>query len=280
MPLFQEQALDKAVYQAGQTLLSPSDVDLSSRDINTKFFVPSVLEYEKYRPQESALRQVTVYSGEWRLPDDCLKIAWIRAVNWTRSWGTPAPYVRLQAHQWWVQDRVLYCPSGQWEISYLKKFTFLHKLEDYPVSDLDDISGEHTFYLPCETVPSTVKLSFGSGTASDDNHGNLTGTGISGGTVDYVTGKVTLNFTSPTTSGVKGSFSSVYKYVKELEMTEEIFLDLFATRFLVGFANIKSQHNLEGLPVNINLDDLLSYARERESQFKARLETDKKWWIF
>jgi len=158
MPLFQEQALARAVYHAGQTLLSPEDVDLSQHDISSRFFIPTVLEYQKYRPLQAVLVRESVFSGEWRLPNDCMKVAWIRAVNWTRSLGSPTPYNRLLAHQWWVQDRTLFCPSGQWEISYLKKFTLSHKVPEYVVSELDGIMGEHEFYLPCEPVKSTVRL--------------------------------------------------------------------------------------------------------------------------
>jgi hypothetical protein len=48
--------------------------------------------------------------------------------------------------------------------------------------------------VPTPIRPSTVQITSGSVTATDDGNGNLTGTGVSSGTVNYATGAVSITF--------------------------------------------------------------------------------------
>lgn len=279
--LTQEQAVEKTIFGAGQTLLRPEDVDISAQDISSRFFIPTVKEYERYRPIIVKIPSVMITGGKWRVPDECLKLISLRPINLMRSWGTPSPYVRVSAHQWWVDEtNLLWCPSGQWEIEYQKKFVFSSVITDEVLLEVDGLQGEQTFCLSSEPVPSTVKLSYGAEADATDLDGVITGTGITGGEISYSCGSVKVNFTEPTKAVIKASYRTRYPYVVNLDLGEEMFLDLFAARFLTGYANLKMQMNLEGLPVNINLDDILSYARDKESNYRSRLESVQKWYAW
>ena len=275
--LTQEQAVEKVIFGAGQLLLRPEDIDILPQDISSRFFIPAVKEYERYRPVIVKIPSVMIVGGKWRVPDDCLKLISLRPINVMRSWGTPSPYVRVSSHQWWVDEfNMLWCSSGQWEIEYQKKYTLSNTIEDEVLLDVDGLQGDQSFCLSAEPVPSTVKLDYGS--VATDLDGVITGDGITNGVIDYGHGHVTVKFTEPTTAPVKVSYRTKYPFVTNIDIGEEMFLDLFAARFLTGYANLKVQMNLEGLPVNINLDDILSYAREKESNYRSRLDSVQKWY--
>lgn len=279
--LTQEQAVEKTIFGAGQTLLRPEDVDISAQDISSRFFIPTIREYERYRPPIVKIPSVMITGGKWRVPDDCLKMISLRPINLMRSWGTPSPYVRISAHQWWVDDsRMLWCPSGQWEIEYQKRFELSNVVTDEVLLEVDGLQGEQTFCLASEPVPSTVRLSYGADTEATDLDGVITGPEITGGEISYPCGSVKVTFTKPTRAVVKASYRTRYPYVVNLDIGEEMFLDLFAARFLTGYANLKMQMNIEGLPVNINLDDILSYARDKEANYRSRLESVQKWFAW
>lgn len=279
--LTQEQALEKTIFGAGQTLLRPQDVDISPQDIYNRFFYPAVKEYERWRPVIVKLESVLIVNAEWKIPDDCIKIISIRPINLMRAWGTPAPYVRIPSHQWWVTpDGILKCPSGQWEIEYQRRFTWGNEVKDEIVLNAIGLQGTQRFDLPAEILPSTLRLNYGGSAPASDLEGVITGDGITEGTIDYIHSKISVNFTEPTQDIVTASYTTKFKYVNELDMGEEMFLDLFAARFLTGYANLKMQMNLENLPVNINLDDIMSYAREKETNYRTRLETIQKWFAW
>lgn len=69
-------------------------------------------------------------------------------------------------------------------------------------------------------VPKTVTVTAGDVTGTDDGNGNITGTGISSGTIDYDTGEISVSFDSAPASGV--SIDVDYDYYVQLSQTASI----------------------------------------------------------
>ena len=284
--LFQDEVVSKVLSGAGQVLLTPADLRFDDRLIERDFFVPVLREYQKYRPNVKKLDTEISVDGIG-LPSDCLHVISLFFKSVTRV-DLPFESMRVQPkvldHQYWqvLDDGCLYAPVGFYRMEYAAEFTISKVVEGLRLFSLIPGTKSYEFYMPAKIAPGTVSFSDGTRTMVETTQGTLAGA-LGTGTVDYTTLKVTLTLTTAPTAAsfpVLGYFKSVNPYVKELSVEDEIFVDLFAARMLVAYGMAKSVMRIEGLPVDITVDDMLSYGKERETVFTTRADTCKKWWLF
>lgn len=79
------------------------------------------------------------------------------------------------------------------------------------------------------------------------------------------------------------SFVNKYKAVKELDLDinyNDFFMKVFLMKFTEGIGRQKMTVKLDGLPVDITADDLVSVSNDLKAEVREFTETRSKWWLF
>ena len=63
-------------------------------------------------------------------------------------------------------------------------------------------------------------------------------------------------------------------------MEDTLFIELFSVRFLIALSATKAIMKLDGLPIDVSLDDMMAYAREKEISYREKLDTVQRWWCW
>jgi hypothetical protein len=114
--------------------------------------------------------------------------------------------------------------------------------------------------------------------ARDSISGVISGNLVTAGVVNYSTLRVNISLERPTGYPITVQFRSVNPCVLELDWSNEYFLDLFSARFLTAFGTTKAIMRVDELPVDITVDSLVDYGKDREQKIQDRGEWSKKWW--
>lgn len=282
--LFQEEAIESVLVAAGQTLVTPEQLGLAGDRISRAIFVPAVHEYAKYRPPTKTVNFEIVGSAAWTLPTDFRAIIAIKPNWYSTSYALGAPSfisTPLWSDQLEVQNNTLIGPPGIFRLEYMAKtFTLTTDHPNYLLELQRSGSGNtYTAKLPTEIQPNTLTLYFESAEAEDDGNGVIVGSFVNTGSINYGSRTITLNTFSDLGPGIVVDFRSKYPGVKELDLTHSMFLDLLTVKLGISIGHIKAQMQIEGMEININNDDFLSYAKEREVRFKESLDSKQSWWL-
>lgn len=275
--LTQAQCVSIVMGRNGQFILSPEDVDFTPDYVSKNFFIPAVREYQKYRP---ILRRmdVTIVGSNYNLPEDFLRAVSLEPRVLYQ--GVVMPFLKMPTYRWEINEdtRTMQAPGGTFIFEYLAKFTVKSEIPGESVSG----PAESKVAVALQEVPQLASIVFSCGTetATVDGEGVITGSFVDEGLVTAQgIGEITL--AAPTTLPLTATYNTVVPYCLELDLMDRLFLDLFEVTFLKGFASAKQQLQLEGVPVQINLEELMAYLRGKETEFySTTLGTQQKWWAF
>lgn len=275
--LTQEECVNLTMSRAGQFILGPEDVDFTPAKISRDFFIPAVMEYQKYRPPMQRPR-VLITNGLMTLPADFMTAVGLEPIQLYQ--GVVLPFLKLPSFRWQInpQRNQLEAPAGDYVFEYLSRFMLSSAMEDLEVYPSGG-EGEIGFQLGSIPKPKTLVVTGGALSAEADVNGVITGDLVDSGNLTSV-GAVTLVLKDPVASVLTATYTTLVPYCKELSLQDRLFLDLFEAKFLTAFASAKAQLKVEGVPVDVNLDELLSYARQKDADVRASLTTDQKWWLW
>jgi hypothetical protein len=291
--LFQDELVAHALSATGQVFVQPHMLRYSDDFITRTLLKPCAGEYATLRPP---VKWFSLFIGTdgWKPDKSVRKVLGLRPL-WLYYWPYQAsvalrPVPRMEAQKWFAENSqynigkgVIYAPPGRYEAEIISNdgYTLGYEAGFHDVYTPAPVEKSFSFRLRVLIRPGTLKLKCGELTATDDGQGAITGADwIEAGTVDYQTCEVQLRIRDDVTlmDAVEANFWAVNPGVEELEWGETYFLRLFASKFLPAYATARSIVRIEGLPVDIQLDGLLEYARNVEREFLEKRETYTAWW--
>ena len=302
MILLQEELVSRALSEAGQVFIDPKILRFDDERVKRDILYPCVKEYQAFRPP-------VVWEHLYLTPDGWTIPARVRRVNglrplWLFYWpymGAAAlrPIPRMEAQKWYITNGVLYGPPGRYEIEYISNdgYTLGHEVDRYGAYELFPGETQITFDLRAKARPGTIRVFItGAGgadlyTGSDDGSGAITstqGNWITIGVINYNTCKVSITLTDEAKAAlfpdgvskvlVECSFASVNPGVIGIDFSEIYLYALFTSKFIPAFATTRSIVRIDGLPVDMNTDGLLEYARQQQEIWRASKETRGSWY--
>jgi len=286
-----DQLIANSLSLAGQIYLTPQDLLFTDLVLAQNIFTPVVREYERFRPANLTVDVVIGAAGLaidpcWkkvvRLRKKSINVADIGFGVFYKS----VPSIEYEI----INNKVIAGIPGYYNLEYLGEFTVQNLV---PATQVYLSSAQQLticFQLPSRPVLGTVTLQrmVGPGAGNFDSVTDVSGLfsttwldPAGTNTVDEQ-GNVTLTFT-PEAQGryyFFATYVSVYPCVLELNLRDEPFSTLFNARFLTAYAHPKSNAKVEGLPFDINQEDLVSYSKLCVEKWEKLSETGQKWWIW
>lgn len=277
-----EDLVQDALVGLGQVLITPSDLELTDQRVYDGIFYDSFKEYQRFRPVVRTV-DIEIPSDGWTIPSWCLKVIRLRrrdvnvsALGYNIYHSSAAPL------EFEIRDGKIFSVPGFYNVEYMVRLTLSPVYPEYEAYQAAPEESQVVFKLPGAPRLPTVKVSVGNQVVTA-----VSGVFPSGGfisstpasTVDS-DGNVVLNVVPPLSTPVRASFYLKYPGVVELDPEERPFYDLFASKFLVAYANLRSNVPVENLPFNITTEDLVSQAQARLSAFNESMSSQGKWWIF
>jgi hypothetical protein len=287
--LFQEELVRRALVETGQVYFDPSVIHFDDDTIRDTILLPCLKEYSSFRPPV-IWEHISLPSDGWVIPSRVRRINGLRPL-WLYYWPYEAavalrPIPRIGADNWFQTDGVLYAAPGRYELEYIANdgYKLGRAIEDHQVYEPHGIERNLKFKLRGHLVPGTLKLTaLDSNTvemeAVDDANGAITGSWVDHGVIDYETLQVTLTTNQAIDKPILASFYSKYPAVQGMDFSELYFFQLFQSKFLPAFAAARTIVRLEGVPIDLNIDDLLAYARQKEESWNTiSRDTKQSWW--
>jgi len=274
--IFQDEIVARSMSKAGQVYFPPSVLKYDDTRVRRDFFVPSVYEYRVHRPKLKYLR-VDVDSNGLTLPYDAKKVVSLR--SYYDYFVGPVSKDVLPKTHYEVRDGRLYADPGDYYVEYQADYTITDRVSGQRITTLSN-ETYLSFELYGEIITDSLVIYYGSDTATTSDNGTITGNNITSGAYDPSTWIVTINFTEAVASNITIDFTSKNPVVLELDMNNIFFFQLFGARLLSSFGSAKAIARLEDLPFDITVDELLSYGRELESQWREDLERNQSWWVW
>lgn len=279
--LLQEEAVKIALTSAGQFLIPPEDLGITKDRVRDDVFIPAVKRYDSSRPK---IIETDVYVRDtlWPLPADFVSIVSVLPVGFGQIlanfyiYQQPAPAV--PTYNWRLDGHGnLVLPSGSYRVRYQSKYTLAYNLTSSQDFGLLPSGTEGLFTLVHPPRPGTVVLTLGGREVTDDGSGAIDGQFITSGSVDYVTGQISI-VPNENLSVIGIRYSSAYPGVVEFGVEERFFLELFTAKFLLAYAMQKSVFNVDQTPTNINLDDLKTFAQDKLNKWEESLHVAANKW--
>jgi hypothetical protein len=282
-----------ALTKVGQVFLEAIDLDYNVPLVERDVFIPTLGEYQRYRPIVKYMRGQVVPNSGYLLPDNTIGVTGVRFTNYLAT--TPqlttiaaAGRMPIRRDQWYMSiddntgEKKLKIVAGNYDFEILLPYT---TTKEIPIEFPSIMSTGVSFKLP--SVPRT-QLSFtvpdGYVLASIPDTEDYLVTSIEGlDVLKWVPSSNELVSLAPSFdfSDFDMSYESRSLAVKELTMMDDRWTDLFAIRFLLAWSSTKAIMKLPDLPVGITEDQILEYSRTRESEYRTLVSTDQqKWWIF
>lgn len=287
--LFQEDATNLVLSEAGQVLLTPSDIGLELSNVKG-IFLSAVDAFSRHRPILKK-EEFTVFLETVTLPANVQRVVSVlpRAIGQilpgVHLFTQPVPPIPLWNYD--LKERVLTIVSGTYLVEYLASYTVTTSLVE--VADVGNLAIDSTaaFKLKHPPLKGTLIITLGADEVVDDSAGVLDGP-FATGTVNYETGEVTLTAVATIDAVLAITYRSDYPAVVEMKapgeprraLEQEMFLDLYGGHLLMAYANAKSIMRIEGIPIDINLDQLRALAQLRLDNYEARRGSEQKWWAF
>jgi len=296
--LLQEELVSRALTEAGQVFIDPRLLRFDDERVRRDILEPCMGEYRAFRPP-TVWEHLNVPTDGWPIPSRVRRINGLRPL-WLYYWPHFAaaalrPIPRMEAQRWFVTNNVLYAPPGRYELEYISNegYRLSNEVDRYIAHEV--FSGESAtqtvdFYLRVKPRPGTVKIHIGDElTAEDDGSNTISGDFIDIGVIDYNTCKISLDLdmtneviqeymSSDGKISLEVEFMSVNPGVYGLDWSEIYFYFLFASKFLPAFATTRSIVRVEGVPIDMNVDGFLEYARQKEQEWLQSKEMRQSWW--
>lgn len=269
--LSQDELVLKTMSQAGQVSISPEDLDYDADLVRRDFFIPIVREYQAYRPNIKEIPMTISTSEGSTPPRDFRKI-----VTLTPYSGTGVSLEkRLPKTAYEFRDGFIIVDSGDYILKYFATYTITYRIF---LQEVYSPINEDEFFVDLRQAlkPETLIIRVGGDEATSDGAGVITGDFT--GTYNLETWRLSLVFPQPVNNLVLLDYTSVNPIVLELDLEENLFMDLFASKLLASFGTSKSIVRIDGLPFDITVDGLMDYGRQKEEQFTTALETRQTWW--
>jgi len=293
--ILQEELVNRALTETGQVFIDPKLLRFDEERIRRDILEPCVGEYCAFRPPV-VWEHVFIPVDGWPIPDRVRRINGLRPL-WLYYWQHFAaaalrPIPRMESQRWFVSNNVLWSPPGRYELEYISNDGYKTGYVVDPYVAYEIYPGETTikFYLRSKPRQGTVRISLGSELlASDDGHNGIVGDFLDMGVIDYNTKEVNLSL-KENDSRInqiyenEGNLSVTVNYISTnlgvigLDWSEIYFYFLFASKFLTAFATTRSIVRVDGVPIDMNVDGLLEYARQKEIQWLEAKEQRQAWW--
>lgn len=287
--ILQEELVRRALVETGQVYFDPSVIHFDDDTVRDAILAPCVKEYSSFRPPV-IWEHIYLPVDGWPIPTRVRRINGLRPL-WLYYWPYEAavalrPIPRMGADMWFITENILYAAPGRYELEYISNdgYRLGHEIDAHPVYEPHEIERKIEFKLRGHIRPGTLKIHAydENGTeivATDDGSGAITGDFLDVGVVDYETLRVTLQTNAPFSKPILASFYSKYPAVMGMDFSELYFFQLFQSKFLPAFAAARSIVRLDGTPIELNIDDLLNYARTKEQEWNTvSRETKSSWW--
>jgi hypothetical protein len=264
--------------RAGQVFFEASDleynIDLVERDI----FIPVIGEMQRYRPLVRKIYNQRIYSSPFILPEPALAISTVKmSVPVDRNPVLQAMMVPskmpLRRDQWRFENNQLIIMPGTYDVFYMVPYTVNR---DVSITDQGSLFLPSTqLKLPSVPLEDSILFSEGYNLVEEEDGTFLVKNGERVATYD----RATFTFIDPCPD-LTVRYKSRCLAVQELSMKDDLFLELFLVRFILALSSTKAIMKLDGLPIDISLDNLLTYARGCEATYAGKINTIQKWWLF
>lgn len=294
--LLQDELVSRSLSSTGQVYVHPALIRYTDERIMNDFMIPCAAEYQTLRPPV-VWEHVMIPSEGWQIPSRVRRINGLRPL-WLYYWPYSAaialrPIPRMEDCKWFITNNILYAPPGRYELEFISTegYTIAWEVPKHVVYRPSTPQTTLTFKLRVHIRPGTLKIYYGPENAvqesqyliaTDNGTGMITGSFLTSGLIDYQTNEVVLvpnGTATPWAYPLQASFAALNPGIKELNWQDVYFIDLFDSRFLTAYAATRSLVQIDGLPVNINADDLLNYARSKEQAWiTARENKVSSWW--
>lgn len=287
--ILQEELVRRALVNAGQVYFDPAVIHFDDDTIRDMILEPCTKEYQAFRPP-LVWEHIYLPTDGWPIPSRVRKVNGLRPL-WLYYWPYEAavalrPIPRIGADRWFITGNILYAAPGRYELEYISNegYELGYDIEDHTVYTPHPNETEIEFRLRGHIRPGTLTITatlddLTEVTATDDGNGAISGSWVDVGTVDYNTLRVTLQINESLSKPIMASFFSKYPALLRFSWDEIYFFELFEARFLHAYATARSIVRLEGVPVELNIDDLLNYARQKqETWLTVSRETKSSWY--
>lgn len=303
MILLQEELVSRALTEAGQVFIDPSLLRFTDDRIKRDILTPCVQEYQAFRPPV-VWEHLFVNPDGWVIPKRVRRINGLRPL-WLFYWpymGAAAlrPIPRMESQKWYITNGVLYAPPGRYELEYISNegYSLGYTVDRYGAYEIFKGETSLTFKLRSKMRPGTLQL-FVTDTvgndlvsAKDDGSGGISvltgGAWLDIGVVNYNICEVTMSLSSEAQTllfpdGTNRTLLEV-EYASEnpgvvgISWDEIYFFALFSSKFLPAFAATRSIVRVDGLPIEMNTDGLLEYARQQQDLWIQAKHEKQSWW--
>ncbi|MHA1168995.1 MAG: hypothetical protein ACTSRU_14295 [Candidatus Hodarchaeales archaeon] len=275
--LLQDEIVSKVVSGAGQVIILPSTLRYDTELIRRDFFVPVVKEYQNYRPVIVKADEVSIGMDGYTVPTDFIQVSELRPYYQTLLGATASDIIPKSLYE--LRNGIIYADPGYYNIQYHGRYTITNIFEDILIYEaVAETLVEKS--LGGVVTPATLTIDYEGNTATTDALGEITGTNITSGSYDLTTNRISITFTTAISGNVTASFrtAATNPGVLELSLEDIHFVNLFAARFLSAMGTTKAIMRIDGLPIDITVDGLMEYGREKEAEVKEWLETHQVWW--
>ncbi len=297
MILLQEELVSRALTEAGQVFVDPRILRFDDERVRRDILVPCMGEYQAFRPP-TVWEHIHIPVGGWPIPQRVRRINGLRPL-WLYYWphfaaASLRPIPRMESQRYIITDNTVMAPPGRYELEYISNegYSLGNMVDRHIVHEIYDSEREQTisFFLRVKPRPGTVRLYVGEELVAEDDGSNaIIGDWITLGIIDYNTCKISISIDREnsviqeymSTDGkisIEAEFVSVNPGVMGLDWSEIYFYFLFASKFLPAFASTRSIVKIEGVPIDMNIDGFLEYARQKESEWLQAKEMRQSWW--
>lgn len=270
-----DQILDSVRAESGQILLPLGSFSFTD-DVLDAMFRACVHRYEKSKPHRKFATVVIPASGyEFTdpVPLAVLKMYPYSTLEMSR---------RLEAFDpknWEYRAPMLYSAMiGSFSFEGIYPYTIATQDVEYIETTLN---GESTYTLRLlAKFNDTVEFRVGNGDSAPKlvyNKVNWSGT-LGSAVISGSTYKITFN--TPQTGPLYVKFKSLNPGVSELTRSDYLFYDLFKARFMMAFGKTKAMTKIEGMPMDITVDDVYSMGNELWTKTEEKLDNSQNWWDF
>lgn len=283
--VFLEECVAKAVSDYGMTLV-PLQTFRFNTDRQNMLFRDTAEEFAQMKPRQ-VVQQIQIGQDGIVMPEGTIRVT---AAAYDSFTGNPqvraiyTPPIRFREFSYNDETRQLLVPaSGTWRVTYLTGYG----IDKLRVTENVTVFGGQTrfsFPLKADYQPNSLVLSMNGLTVSDDGFRNLNGPLGFGEVIENITSEnsrytINLEFdTPPTTDSVLQINLQTLNFAAEyITEQDRDFFDLFGANLMLGFANAKQMLQIEGIPVDLDLSNVLEQARTAKEQVREKLIQRSHW---
>ena len=267
MAVFYEELVLGSFTRAGLVFINPSDLLFDDRRIFRDIFIPVSERFFRERPQVFRMRNMRMGFEGISLP-----VFIDRVLSIERRFSDERVGFRI------VNNNVIPVFPGTYDIYYSTKPVYSSMLKRHSLGSLKE--GESTFFqLPFSMKPGaslTLSLFETEDVLILPVDDNVIRHDLSVGKVDISLSSLSI---LPAVSGaLLLTVETLNPFLVNEIDNKQLFYAMFAQVFLSAVAAAKSLYVVEGFPVDISRDDLMSRSREMKEEVDVLLANNKAWW--